>query len=1390
MTGPWGAARADRYWCVRDAAVQVDDDGFLSDPAGEWGRAVNPHVVTVDALFQPRCVVIIGEPGTGKSETIRLHAPLLGDRSPMPVVRVDLAEFGSEDRLARALFDHPDVVAWRSHGSGEVCVLLDSLDECQERVSHVATVLGHELARWPTERLHLRICCRTGDWPESLQQQLEHLFPDVHVFELLPLTRASVAALAEEAGVRGSEFLSAVRAAHAGPLAAKPLTLEMLLRLYQRDGRLPDDVSGLYREALLLLSEEPAQRRRDGHAPRRLSAVDRVSIAARLAAVSTFGHRVAFWTGRPDERPDTDLAVRECAGSTEPGAVGAVAVSEDAVRETLRTGLFGSRGAARVGWAHHTFAEHLTARFLIAHQLHQKQLRSLLVAADGQVYPQLRPVAAWLLALSAGEFDWLAEQDPELLLTAPVDVPRPQLRQRAVAGLFRLAAAGDYHNRFGHRFDGLDYPGLDATVRSHLRTGTPEQRRLALDLAGDCALPALREDLVTIVLDDSEEYRVRISAAHALATITKHVPTTELRTRAREPSRDDDPDDQLKGYALRLSWPHVLSSAEVFPALTAPRRSNLLGAYAMFVEYEFPDALTVADVDAGLDWLLAIERAGKRHDRFDRLADRVVTLALDALDEGSVADRLAQLAVLRAHAHEPLFVDRITRDPKPMLTPDQRHRIIEAALEYVAPDNAIALMDHSAYGPCLVTRDDLQWLIEQFDANPSRRDVLSRLIEWIFHPTVPGHAQFALELSEDHPLRAGALRYWVTPVDLTSKQAEQARRRHVMMRGDDDTESERPPLTDAEVEEKIRRWLDRFDDGDPAGFWQACFLLYLRPRERTIQIGDEYDPDLTAQPRWAILTEQLRGRLVAAARAYLDVGDCAADAWLGTRTLHRPAYAGYRALVVLRRLDPDALSTLPASVWQRWAPIVLASDTAHGAGRWDDKKALLDLARAHAEDELFTSAVAMIDGDSARGERIARDRELAVIWSPRLAAWLRDCITAGRLNERAATDATVLLAQHDADGARQLLQTVLNDDPDEDRRARAGALLLAHDAQASWPVLYQKLRDDPHLGKRIASEYVAGVRYREDPPTLADGDLADLYVWLVRQFPFEEDPDYDDVHVVGPREQIAHWRDGILRSLQNRGTATAVHAIAVIEAALPVYRWLRSVRRDAELQLRANAWAPVEPGDLLDLVADADRRVVNTTAELLDVVLDALTTIQTRLTGETPESQLLWDTRSRRPKTEDEISDYLRNRLDDLLVARHVIISREVQVRRSGRGIGERTDLRVDAVAENTTAAPSVLTVVIEVKGAWNPDLLEDSDRQLVNRYMRDIGTPHGIYLVAWPDVESWGPAGADKRRVATRQGSTTREDLERQAANLAGNGAQVAVVHLDIALARPGLGP
>src|SRR5207249_10482055 len=147
-----------------------------------------------------------------------------------------------------------------------------------------------------------------------------------------------------------------------------------------------------------------------------------------------------------------------------------------------------------------------------------------------------------------------------------------------------------------------------------------------------------------------------------------------------------------------------------------------------------------------------------------------------------------------------------------------------------------------------------------------------------------------------------------------------------------------------------------------------------------------------------------------------------------------------------------------------------------------------------------------------------------------------------------------------------------------------------------------------------------------------------------------------------------------------------------------------------------------------------------------------------------------------------EISDFLRNRLTDELTPHHAIVNREVQIRRNKpAGIGERTDLRIDAPNSDS----GTVTVVIEVKTAWNNEVTSALPTQLVNRYMTDIGTTAGIFLVLWANAESWPGFSSTPPKAYSGNRATLTDLLHQQASEQTAHGRDVRVIHLDISYLR-----
>jgi hypothetical protein len=307
------------------------------------------------------------------------------------------------------------------------------------------------------------------------------------------------------------------------------------------------------------------------------------------------------------------------------------------------------------------------------------------------------------------------------------------------------------------------------------------------------------------------------------------------------------------------------------------------------------------------------------------------------------------------------------------------------------------------------------------------------------------------------------------------------------------------------------------------------------------------------------------------------------------------------------------------------------------------------------------------------------------------------------------------------------------------------------------------------------------VQMRED-------QLADFYIWLVCQYPHAEDPRYEGVHSVGPRESIADFRDTLLRYLKERGTPQACEAIRQIARELPELDWLKWTLLEAQSITRRQTWLPPRPKEILAIASNLQRRLVQSGEQLLDVVIEALQRLEEKLQGETPQAVFLWDQIQKdiyKPKNENLFSDYVKSHLDEDLRQRGVIVNREVEIRRGeGAGHGERTDIHVDAVIRGVHGKEyDRVSVIIEAKGCWNKDLDHAMKTQLVDRYLKDNRCQHGLYLVGWFNCDQWDNKDYRKQQTPKLSIGGARKQFDTQASDLSQLGIQVRAFVMNTAL-------
>lgn len=784
-----------RFWSVPTASVAITQDGYLDDPEQRWlGVSPNPAAVPFEGIASVPCLVLLGEPGMGKSRELADSAAAqraTGD----PVLDFHLRDYQTDTALRDDIFYHPDFLAW-STGSSSLTLYLDGLDEGLLSIRQLATFLPSRLRRHPIERLRLRIACRTAEWPNVLEEALREIWggEQVSVMELLPLRRDDVLAAARAEGITvAEEFLAEIARQGLGPLAAKPVTLNLLISFFNRHGGFPATQAELYRRGCELLCTEIDPARRAARLTGTLTSRQRLAVAARIAAVTIFGGRAAVWTApEMGDVPDSDVTLSSFTGGQEWADNAAFDVGDSTIREVLGTGLFSSRGRDRLGWAHQTYAEFLAAWYLVTNGVSEEQILTLLLHSDGRIVPQLHEVAARVASLTPALFHALMSADPLVLLRADIANTTPQDRADFVATLLSAFDAGTIFDRdWGLRqyYRKLKHPELAAQLRPYIvgPTRSLVARCVATDIAEACACQEVQGELADVALDEIESIPIRANAALAVARIGDRDTRVRLDPLAVN-MIVDDVEDELKGAALIAVWPDHLSAEALFAAIAGPRNETLFGNYQAFLSRHVAIGIAPKDLPLALRW---VEQHPSRHGEqfaFRRLSDDIVDRAWHYLDAPDVLPAFAALARARLLEYEPIAGDRTDHPFRQALASEdaKRRSILEMVLRSLDnPDQDYTQLIHSETP---LARDiDFEWLVDRLHAasTDDERHRWSTLVAGVFYayPWTVARINIVLEVADKFSTLATKLEWVLTTVKLSSPEATRQKESYEIQQG-------------------------------------------------------------------------------------------------------------------------------------------------------------------------------------------------------------------------------------------------------------------------------------------------------------------------------------------------------------------------------------------------------------------------------------------------------------------------------------------------------------------------------------------------------------------------------------------------------------------------------
>jgi predicted NACHT family NTPase len=1201
-----------RFWCPREGGSLLLDGGYLSSGAVQF-KSVFPF----KEISHISCLALLGEPGIGKSNAIRdayeARRIELGPHAEERIFSFDLSPFGDENRLIRSLFEIDKFKAWRD-GSYPLDLYLDSLDEGLLRIDTLALLLVDELKKYPISRLNLRIACRTAEWPPFLEQKLKQLWGEENfkAYELAPLRAEDIGNAALSEGLDATAFLSEIYSKEASPLAAKPVTLRLLLNLYKKELHLPQTQAELYERGCVSLCQEPSDTRKAAKAVGELTATQRLRLAGRIAAISIFCNKANIWTSDDTgEQLESDVIVTELAGGYEKDLDNTpFHVTEAAVRETYtNTGLFTARGINRMGWAHQTFAEFLAAWYLDYLKLDDDAVLRLLRNYDDEeslLVPQLYETAAWIASRRPQVFRRLIRVEPLVLLRSDVLAADEKTRADLVDALLNVFADEQEidHWDLRHNYRKLKHSGLAAQLRPYIHNKDLGflVRRVAIDIAERCQSEELREELADIALDQDEPLHTRVNAAVAVSRIHGLSSTGARLKPLALGEAGADPDLELKGYGLICVWPEHMSPKELFDCLVQPVEL-FYGGYQSFLDNNLLQNLRVEDLPIALAWAKRECLAGRLSDSLEGLLDEILIKAWAHLDEPEILASFVRLALMRINHHEDVLTRYRKKDEMLLMRQDAEKR--KLLLKHIFPllTNQVDWYLIGSSKLLALQRDDVNWLIEElFNAGSEQlqgtiADIIKSLMSpWSgTAPDVLADVYVAYKQNESFRLHFADL---FEPVMLDSLKAQQMREVHEQtynwrkkkkdQEGSDD-EADRP-LSPPPVE-RVLLELAKFEKGDLDGWWRLNLEMTLESGSR--YYGSELEPDLMNLPGWNEASEATRTRIIAAAKSYVLLGNPQADKWVGTNTLYRPAFAGYRALYSLPKLDLDFFNSVPPPVWQKWAPIVFHYPVLNGSGEEAFKRhrSLIALAYRHSPGDIVELLLAEIEG-AKQAEGFFSLEKLEGCWDARLRVALRCKLNDSDLPTKLmSTLLSKLLELGDSeseDFAHSLLTLPLpKDETARGRSAVAARSLLQYSRDAGWQSVWPAITGDAEFGKTVF-ESIAFSLELQNHFRLSEQQIADLYLWLSRSYPREEDPSNVGVHFVGAREEIARWRESLLQHLKRRGTPEAVKAIERISNDLPDLQGLKWILIEAKKNMRQHMWKPLQPSEVVMLAETAE----------------------------------------------------------------------------------------------------------------------------------------------------------------------------------------------------------
>ncbi len=1293
--------------------------------------------------FEARCVILVGEPGLGKSTVLKQRAEILGNKATH-------ANFNNPDEVERVMHT---LDIWAS-GVESVHLLLDTLDEA---AANVGVRLAARIKQGKPDRIRLELACRSGEFLHFLKGELPKFFgkDDVQFLELLPLRDEDVDALVTSRGVAAGAFAADVTRLSLQPLTEVPILLNLLLESYLREGSLPTGVGQLYGRACQALCEETSLSRLDTRGCPDVST--RIKTAKWVAVCSVLGHSSVISRASVPIEGRLSLATLIVDGGP----------SQVELEDVFRSALFTAAGPDLVEFRHRSLAEFLAASWL--QELEDRPLVRRAIThqdASNEIPAQLYGLTTWLCSLDLDLAVTIAELRPECVLEASSVVASDRLAKALFRSFFERVRSREVSSPWlrPHQLERMRFVGYEVEVRRILAAAPSEDlsKRVAIDLLSESPGPETAGVLIGLTTEENLEPDVRAKALEAawraFPDDRKHplIPTLLRLAKADDAS---DGRDCVRAAAIAALWPRAMSFEDLVIALRPPTNDSYFGSYAALF-WELPERFDASQIAFALRWMRS-ERGQSRELLVEKFCQQVCLRALVFLECGEVRQELGRTMYARMDSLRRIFPGYSRTDESPLRTDvELRRAVLSSLVTHADSWGSPWQLFGTQEGLQLVSSADLAFLVASYASSPDGfQERWASLIREVLRRDVVPYEAVELVLRQEN---VSNLLPWPPVFPLDDPEVIEARR--LGLRSVDP-----PKAVDDPSNSRAKIVARRVEQASGPEAWETLVAHMYRAS----RFEDRFD--LKRLAHWSELSDSTKLLFVDKAAGYLSSS--------------RPSTKGNdwvnQTVVTTLQFVQDQAPTL----WEH-KRVAWLEAWSHEIVKFREVQLL------HSEescagfrglvDSLFFYAPATAESQLARllEERAPEDPLTFLSLTPPcrgLVPILCSQLRRAGSSVEAARALFELLARSDVGASIQLAISYVRDESlPLEHRSTICADLCVHCGERGWREALDACAEDYQLAASATPRVARSASPKMLPPDI----LARI------------------VHVFGPtlrasrsprEKRIFDERETLvtvaLDELTQNANSIAIDNLRALASASPDDDMLRRRVHEAMRRHSEHTWRALSPAELRALVRS--RRPIRSSTELREAVVIALEAYEIHLQSASPPAIAdLWNSEPGRPKVrqfhpkdEVEVSDHLARFLKTHL--KTAIINREVEVKpKEPSSPGERSDLLVQV-----TDGTSRFAVVVEVKCSWNDGLLTDLEQQLHDRYMRREGLDNGIYVVGWFDCTDWidEPRRKNSRKLDRL---TTKQTLQHRAAELSVNGRRIDAVVVDCQYGgRPTLG-